>query len=848
LLYFSSYDAKVHISRLHFKGARATRYGGAIYNSGTTLTLEACIFSDNVNTETVQADDGGGAVYSSGALTVLGCTFFRNTTTGAGGAINKRGNTDLTLAGNVFWDNTAAASNPVVFMNPGSVITKGYNVSDQTGNNSGWTFANGDVQASFLPVSSVNFKPISGGAAAGIIQTSLAGGYPEKDFYGETITIPGAAAGAVRTPTMGSGFVLGYDSEGPGGITIPSGGTPNADGLISVNSSVTLKAEPIPPYGVFQGWTVNGTAAGFNDTLTLFMDGHKIVRARFSHSLIVNSSADSGPGTLREALLNAYEGGTININLPPEDRVITLASPLPQITTSLVIEGNGATLTQEGFTPSADSQLLYIDPPSTNPTATIRISRLRFDGGRAISYGAAIQQYDGNLILESCIFTHNQTDNGQGGAVNSGGALTVLGCTFYGNTAGITTGSGGALFTRSDVTLTGNIFWMNTAKIGAVVYSGVSSIARYATSGGYNVSDREGGPNAGFDDAQSGWVFNNTPGTEDVYLTNLGIYPETGFKPYSTVLPVIASLPQGFPLTYFDGSSRGSNSAPGAMPAEDDTTSPGPGPGAPGVPSSRPQDYSVAPAQAAGLKSVPGMQLVHLSWFPTARAESYEVYYSPATNTDFASATKWAEEPTEPAATVKGLNYGAIYNFWVIAKNRSGPGARSRMFTMPRRVSDPLPIEYVYRGQTPTVFLADNNAGDYYQFVDQGDTFPADERYKFGYGSPNGTIKYVDLQASCIIYSFTKRDGYGNEYGTRYIATYGAGSLDNRWPYRAPLGQANGYTSGMGNNQETDTLEEALEKFAVHPFGHGIKGGMYEYITGMDLRYVLVIEAGELEH
>jgi predicted outer membrane repeat protein len=816
LLHLSS-TAVVRVSRLHFKGGRTTGYGGAVYNQAGNLTLESCIFSDNINT-TATADYGGGAVYTSGILTVSGCTFFGNTTTGNGGAILKTGTTAFTLTGNVFRDN-AAASYPVVYLISGSVVS-GSNVSDKpsdnSAENSGWSFQNGDKQAMFLPVSPVSFRPISDSEALNMIGTKP-GSYPEKDFYGVDIQFP-AAAGAAQTPTE-TGYVLDYVAIGRGTVSAPEGALDD-DGLASAYSAITLTAAPVLN-GVFDGWTVNGTPAGDQTpVLVVTMDGHKIVRAVFSISLTVISVNDSGIGTLREALTNAYDGGMVVL---PEGKIITLYSPLPEITKSIIIEGNGTTLTQEGFTASQTSQLLYISSSS----AVVSISRLHFMGGRATTYGAAIRSL-GTLTLESCIFSENQTTNASasGGALcNIGNSITVSGCTFYGNTAGNTGGGNGAAILTSNaiLTLTGNIFWANTPT--RLVYrSGSASM-----SSSYNVFDQPGN--------QVGWGVDST----DKYLTNLSLMD---FKPYSTELPAISLPLAGFPSTYFDGTSRGSSSVPGAMPFDDPNAGSGdPGDPGPVAPPSGPQDFSIPPSQPAGLKSVPGMKMAYLSWFPAARAESYEVYYS--TGTDFGEATKFTEEPTEPKATVTGLEYSTAYNFWVKAKNPSG-SRLSLMFTAPRKTADPVPAEFIHNGETPSIF----GDGDFYWFTDSGPGTAPDERYRMGYSffTSGGAIKFVRYIESpgestgtrgVLIYREAGEDSDGNPNG-RYQATY-YWYYDPTYPPQSVMGQANGYLSGMGNDQRTDTLEEAVDKFD-HLGGYGIKGGMHEYIAPMNVYYRFVEE------
>jgi hypothetical protein len=545
LLYIYSTTAELSISRIHFKGGRANSYGGAIRNAGK-LTLESCIFSDN---RTSSASARGGAVYGTGSTTILGCTFFGNaagtasSSSSEGGAVFQ--NSGLTLTGNVFWGNTAASLSVV----SGTVASGGYNISDKpsgTGNAaSGWTFTNGDKTVVSQPFASTSFKPLPDGGAVGIIPTRPQG-YPTVDFYGAPIPVNSAAVGAAQTPV--NGFALDYAAQGLGTVTLTGGATPDADGLIAGGNSVTLTATP-GNGKVLVHWTVNGTVnTEASATLTLTMDGDKIVRAVFGSILTVNT-ADSGTGSLRDALTSQNDGDKIVL---PAGQIITLASALPQITRSIVIDGNGATLTQSGFTPGNTSQLLYIN----SATAEVRISRLHFKGGRATNYGAAIQSAGATLILESCIFSDNTTSaaNGYGGALYVSGStasVTVSGCTFYGNVGGALMGRAGAVYgAAGTVTLTGNIFWENTALNYPVAYGTIS--------GGYNISDKPDGIGS----AATGWTFV----AGDAQLTDLSF--DGDHRPSSganlSIMP--SSLPAGFPTTYFDGTGRGPNSTPGAMP------------------------------------------------------------------------------------------------------------------------------------------------------------------------------------------------------------------------------------------------------------------------------------------
>jgi hypothetical protein len=543
LLYINNSAAVVHISRLLFKGGRAINFGGAIYNSQGTLTLESCVFSDNKS-------NNGGAVYTYTSLTVSGCTFYGNSAVNSGGAIYRAGGT-ATLTGSVFWGNTAPQNNVVY----GSVVSGGFNVSDKASGadailGSGWTFEPTDIQPASLPVSPVSLKPIAGGEALSVIGAKPAD-YPAVDFYGAPIPGTNAAAGAIQTATGGTGYYLNYAATGPGAVSA-TGLTMDEDGLISGNSEVTLTAQA-DSNGVFKHWTVDGQEAEEQSPPNRFvvtMDDHKTVRAVFY--LVVTSAGNSGPGTLREALIAVDDGSGIVL---PAGQIITLSAPLPEITKSIVIEGNGATLTQSGFTPSNFSQLLNIN----SNTAVIRISRLHFKGGRGTRLGAALYNSAGGaLTLESCIFSDNRSydpnGNENGGAIYTYGPLTVFGCTFYGNS--VPNGQGGAIYWGSGgtVILTGNVFRENTAARGSVIYS-INSVM----SGGFNVSDKEDGSDATLG---SGWIFEPTDTQSSLSVSPFSFKPISG----GDALGAITVKPAGYPAKDFYGVTiPEANAAAGAI-------------------------------------------------------------------------------------------------------------------------------------------------------------------------------------------------------------------------------------------------------------------------------------------
>jgi hypothetical protein len=548
-------SGSVTLRRVHFKGGRASGYGAAIHNDGA-LTLESCVFSDN---QTTDANAWGGAVYNSGSLTALGCTFYNNRAGQQGGAIYDYVQGTVSLTGNVFYGNSAATGGVVYSVVANRITSGGCNVSDgaagiynSTSNpgGSGYTAAAGDVFDALFPVYP-DFRILPGGEAAGVLPDPLPAGYPTTDFDGQTITAGGAAGAVQDAGAAGFRLVYGVNNESYGELSAAS--EPNAYGLYTAGS-VTLTATA-KNEATLSHWLVDGTRQepGGN-TLTVTMDANKTVQAVFTRTYQVTSGENAGAATLREALSGAVDGDTINISLTG-DKTITLTAVLPSITKRLTIEGNGATLTQSGFTAGNASQLLLI----VNP-ATVTISRLHFKGGGATTLGGAIRN-TGTLTLESCVFSDNQTsaDNARGGAVYSTtGTLYVRGCTFYNNRSA--NGGGGAIYIYSGAaSLTGNLFIGNSAATGSVVYRGAGNITSLG-SHGYNASDKADG--ATNDTTSSGYAGS----TGDVFSVT-GVTFDADMKPAggSPGIDTLTSLPEGFPATYFDGSARDLPATAGAV-------------------------------------------------------------------------------------------------------------------------------------------------------------------------------------------------------------------------------------------------------------------------------------------
>jgi len=143
----------------------------------------------------------------------------------------------------------------------------------------------------------------------------------------------------------------------------------------------------------------------------------------------VTATSDSGPGSLRQAILDANSMSGDDIISFTVTGTITLASALPLITDSTKISGPGTNL----LTISGDNSV-NVFTFSSGTTNTI--SGLTIADGMANNYvnGAGIANM-GNLTILNCALLNNRNFSGWGGAVFNSGELSITNSLFSGNSA-----------------------------------------------------------------------------------------------------------------------------------------------------------------------------------------------------------------------------------------------------------------------------------------------------------------------------------------------------------------------------------------------------------------------------
>jgi hypothetical protein len=142
-------------------------------------------------------------------------------------------------------------------------------------------------------------------------------------------------------------------------------------------------------------------------------------------NITVTSLADSGPGTLRQAIADAAPGDTIDFAVTG---TITLTSGQLTITNNLNIIGPGQTsLTVNGNNSSRAFSVA---------NGTVFVSSLTVSNGYATDVtggGGGVRNYFAGLTISNCCITSCQGQNYGGGINNYGGNLRVLRSKISGN-------------------------------------------------------------------------------------------------------------------------------------------------------------------------------------------------------------------------------------------------------------------------------------------------------------------------------------------------------------------------------------------------------------------------------
>ena len=466
--------------------------GGGIYNLGT-LTITNSTFSGN----SASSGSGGGIYNDRATLTITNSTFSGNSASGSGGGIYTFQGT-LTLTNNTFSGNSAVIIGGGIYNDGGTLNYTNTIIANSP--SGGDCAGSGTVGTNIHNL--VEDNTCSPALHGDPLLDSL------KDNGGPTQTL----ALALTSPAVDAGDdTICDDNPGPNnldqrGTTRPVGAHCDIgayEGAVDINqptvnlftvpsSSTSFTISPIalgaldddsvagylitesdtPPSASDPNWTVSSPTSytvtgGGNYTLYPWAkDAGGNVSAVYSppasvavcngslSTITVTSTADNGPGTLRQAIADACAGITINFNALLSGQTILVTSQL-EILKNLIIDGSDLTskITING---SNSTRVFLVASGVTATLDSLIVTQGRVEG----CCGAGLLNY-GLLTITNSTFSANVNDNGIGGAIMNfaPGTLTVTGSTISGNSAS----NGGGIGNENQMTITNSTFSANSS-------------------------------------------------------------------------------------------------------------------------------------------------------------------------------------------------------------------------------------------------------------------------------------------------------------------------------------------------------------------------------------------------
>lgn len=547
---FTINSGDVNLSGLTLAGGLAD-IGGAILDAGGTLRLTADVLSGNqaVGGSPDHPNALGGAidVVKGGQVVVTGSTFSNNSAVGGaarGGAVAVELGSTLVAQDDTFAGNTATGTSPAdaVGVYGGAIASNG-NAS-----------LVGDTIARNTVNNATDGAPVDGsgvfndvGGKLTLVDTIVALG-----TGGHDVANLGTLTGTTSDASNTNGFDFIASSVGlPSGLVTLSGDP--MLGPLQNNGGPTPTIAPLVGSPVIDAGTSSPNLTTDQRGLSRIA-GASIDIGSFETSapLVVTSTADSGPGSLRAAIaaIVGYAGSSTVAFAPSlAGQTIVLNSEL-LLANDVTIDGTrapGLTITggHAAGAPTANGSLFEV---ASGVTASLL--GLTITGGNAIN-GGGIDNH-GNLTLVGDTIANNTAT--YGGGINNDGSLTLIETTITRNTA--TSGQGGGLLnTTGSATILDSTIAFNAAgapntvgALGAGIDVASGSVSLRNTIVAKNILGAVVGDIAGTVNSLGHNLVSNPTGALGLVSSDiLNVDPKLGILTYNggatPTLPILAGSP-----------------------------------------------------------------------------------------------------------------------------------------------------------------------------------------------------------------------------------------------------------------------------------------------------------------
>jgi hypothetical protein len=244
-----------------------------------------------------------------------------------------------------------------------------------------------------------------------------------------------------------------------------------------------------------------------------------------ANTLVVTSSADGGPGSLRQALTDAGRGDTIVFD--PLVSVVQLTSGELVVNKDLSISGP---ITAPVVISALGASRIF----SVTAGSTVTLSGLFINSGVDPTGGGGIYNAGVLTVTDSTVFG-NGAGLGLGGGLYNTGTLTLIAVTVGLNSA---VSGGGGLYNAGALTLTNSAVYSSTAFSGGGVYNTGTLMATGSAVYGNETLLFPGGPGAGIANhgvltLTNSSVYSNTAGSGGGGIDNHGLAALTDSAVYN---------------------------------------------------------------------------------------------------------------------------------------------------------------------------------------------------------------------------------------------------------------------------------------------------------------------------
>ncbi|MBD0369759.1 MAG: DUF11 domain-containing protein [Pyrinomonadaceae bacterium] len=295
----------------------------------------------------------------------------------------------------------------------------------------------------------LNYSNSGTQGATGVVLTETV---PANTVYnavatpGWTCTPVAGAAGATCTKTVGALAGGGGSGSTTFAVTVVS---PVPGGTTQITNVATIADD-----------NANGADANNANNST-----GNVNTAVCASTATVTNTADSGSGSLRDAITNICPGGTITITATG---TIQLASALPDIDKNMTINGPGANqLEIKGKIATVGDPTEYRVFNITSAVTDTKINDLTISNGGDATGGGGIKNA-GQIFLNRVTVKNNTTTSTGGGILNSG-VVNLNNSTVSNNVASL---QGGGIYNTGDMGIGNTTISTNTANVAGVGLGG----------------------------------------------------------------------------------------------------------------------------------------------------------------------------------------------------------------------------------------------------------------------------------------------------------------------------------------------------------------------------------------